>query len=259
MIKNKKAQVSLEMVIIVGVLVLGTIVLATTFINFSNEKVNQSDKINEGIDSTVDGFIKDLNDSSQVQEIDTINPNPGGDDPNPDEPDEPDEPDPENYTLTVNVFGNGTVTSSPSGINCTETCNFDFPPGIDVTLTAIYNVSEINDFSWEGACSGSNENCIVSMTDNKNVTANFQSESSEPETYTLTLENETGISRPILNGAGKYQEGDMVHVSISFLSQIEDDSTVYWIEKSTGEKVSKGYNFVYRMPARNETLIAKRE
>ena len=255
MIQNKKAQVSLEMVIIVGVLVLGTIVLATTFINFSNEKVSQSDKINEGIDSTVDGFIEDLNDSSQVEEIDNVNPNPGGEDP---EPDEPDEPDPENYTLTVNVSGNGTVTSNPVGINCGTDCSQNYSSGTSVTLNA--NASEGNTFQgWTGNCDTAAINCDVTMTQNKSVTAIFQAESSEPETYTLTLENDTGISQPILNGAGEYQTGDVVHGSISFLSQSEDDSTVYWIEKSTGDKVSEGDYFVYIMPARNETLTAKRE
>jgi uncharacterized repeat protein (TIGR02543 family) len=251
------------MVIIVGVLVLGTIVLAIIFINFSNEKVNQSDKINEGIDSTVDGFIKDLNDSSQVEEIDNINPNPGGDDPEPDEPNEPDEPDepdepnPENYTLTVNVSGNGTVTSNPPGINCGADCSQNYSSGTSVTLNA--NASEGNTFQgWTGNCDTAAINCDVTMTQNKSVTAIFQAESSEPETYILTLENDTGISRPILKGAGEYQEGAMVHGSISFFTHLEDNSTVYWIEKSTGEKVSKGYNFVYRMPARNETLTAKR-
>ncbi len=252
MIKNKKAQVSLEMVIIVGVLILGTIVLATTFINFSNEKVNQSDKINEGIDSTVDGFIEDLNDSSQIEEIDNVNPNPGGDDPDPD----PD-PDPTNYSLTVNKSGNGTVISSPSGINCCSDCSENYSSGTPVTLTA--SASEGNTFNgWSGSCTGANTTCTVSMTQARSVTATFQAESSEPKTYTLTLENNTGISRPILNGAGEYQAGKDAHVSISFLQQIEDDSSIYWVEKTTENRVSNQNSFVYTMPARNETLTAKR-
>jgi hypothetical protein len=38
--------------------------------------------------------------------------------------------------LTVTVVGNGTVTSSPAGINCPQTCSALFPSGTTVTLTA---------------------------------------------------------------------------------------------------------------------------
>jgi hypothetical protein len=38
--------------------------------------------------------------------------------------------------LTVTVTGNGTVTSSPAGINCPQTCSALFPSGTTVTLTA---------------------------------------------------------------------------------------------------------------------------
>ncbi|MDD4050070.1 MAG: hypothetical protein PHX47_03630 [Candidatus ainarchaeum sp.] len=257
MIQSKKAQVSLEMVIIVGILVLGTIVLATTFINFSNEKVNQSDKINEGIDSTVDGFIKDLNDSSQVEEIDNINPNPGGDDPNPDEPDEPDEPDPENYTLTVNVSGNGTVTSNPPGINCGADCSQNYSSGTSVTLI-INRIPGYDFIEWSGACSGSRSTCTVSMTQARNVTATFQSESSEPETYTLTLENETGVSAT-LSGDGEYQAGENVIVSIKMISSVESNNNIYWVERSTSSRISNQETFTYTMPERNETLVAINE
>jgi uncharacterized repeat protein (TIGR02543 family) len=252
MIKNKKAQVSLEMVIIVGILVLGTIVLATTFINFSNEKVNQSDKINEGIDSTVDGFIKDLNDSSQVEEIDNINPNPGGEDPDPD----PD-PDPSTYTLTVNKSGNGTVTSSNPGINCGSDCSQNYSSGTSVTLTVI-RIPGYDFIEWSGDCSGSSSTCTVSMTQARSVTANFQSESSEPETYTLTLENETGVTA-ILSGAGNYLAGENVIVSIKMISSVESNNNIYWVERSTSSRISNQETFTYTMPERNETLVAINE
>jgi hypothetical protein len=38
--------------------------------------------------------------------------------------------------LTVTVVGSGTVTSSPAGINCPQTCSALFPSGTTVTLTA---------------------------------------------------------------------------------------------------------------------------
>jgi hypothetical protein len=57
---NKKAQVSLEMVIIVGVLVLGTIVLATILISMSSSKVDQSSEIGDQAEKVVDDFMCSL-------------------------------------------------------------------------------------------------------------------------------------------------------------------------------------------------------
>jgi len=39
-----------------------------------------------------------------------------------------------NYALAVNVSGSGTVTSSPSGINCGATCSANYASGTQVTL-----------------------------------------------------------------------------------------------------------------------------
>ena len=38
--------------------------------------------------------------------------------------------------LTAVISGNGTVQSSPVGINCPDTCSFDFPPGTTIVLSA---------------------------------------------------------------------------------------------------------------------------
>ena len=40
------------------------------------------------------------------------------------------------YTLSVNVSGSGTVTSSPSGMNCPSTCSDGYASNTSVTLTA---------------------------------------------------------------------------------------------------------------------------
>ncbi len=76
------------------------------------------------------------------------------------------------YTLSVSVIGNsgGTVTSSPSGINCGSTCSHDFTAGTTVTLTAtpasgwFFGV-------WGGACGPSS--CSVTMNSPQNVLATF--------------------------------------------------------------------------------------
>lgn len=56
-------------------------------------------------------------------------------------------------TVTLAGAGTGTVTSSPTGINCPGTCTASFGKGVAVTLTETPATN--NTFStWGGACSG---------------------------------------------------------------------------------------------------------
>ena len=67
--------------------------------------------------------------------------------------------------------GAGTITSSPSGINCGTTCTASFASGTSVTLTA--TPSGTSTFAgWSGACTGTST-CTVSLTANTSVTATF--------------------------------------------------------------------------------------
>ena len=76
---------------------------------------------------------------------------------------------------TLNVFksglGQGTVTSSPAGINCGNDCSEKYPLGTSVTLTA---ASEENSAfaGWSGDCTGTTK-CTLKMDNDKTVTANF--------------------------------------------------------------------------------------
>ena len=56
------------------------------------------------------------------------------------------------FGLTVSKIGNGTVTSSPVGIDCGVSCSADYPSGTLVTLTAIPFVDSMF-AAWSGACS----------------------------------------------------------------------------------------------------------
>src|SRR5580704_5935545 len=78
------------------------------------------------------------------------------------------------FMLSVVPAGNGsgTVTSSPSGINCGGTCNASFQQGTQVTLTATAaNGSTFAGWSG-GGCSGIAP-CIVTLGANTSVNASF--------------------------------------------------------------------------------------
>ncbi len=75
-------------------------------------------------------------------------------------------------SLTVSVTGNGTVTSTPAGINCSSgSCSAAFPQGTQVTLTET-PASGDNFTGWSGACTGTS-NCVVTVSGATSVTAAF--------------------------------------------------------------------------------------
>jgi len=82
---------------------------------------------------------------------------------------------PGTFILTVAKagIGSGTVTSSPSGINCGSTCITNFASGTSVTLTAAA-ASGSTFAGWSGACTGM-ATCTVSMTAARLVTATINS------------------------------------------------------------------------------------
>ncbi len=88
--------------------------------------------------------------------------------------------------LTTSVSGPGTVTSGETTplIQCGNgnvPCSANYNHGTSVTLTAA-KVLNGRFVSWGGACSGSQSQCIVSMTQAQNVTASFVA------TFGLTVE-----------------------------------------------------------------------
>jgi PASTA domain/Divergent InlB B-repeat domain len=74
-------------------------------------------------------------------------------------------------TVTKTGQGSGTVTSSPAGINCGQTCVATFANGTTVTLTATRS-GRSRFAGWTGDCSGAGV-CVLSMTANHSVTAKF--------------------------------------------------------------------------------------
>ena len=76
--------------------------------------------------------------------------------------------------LSVKLSGdaNGTVSSSPAGINCGNDCTESYPSGTGVTLTA--EPQQGAAFAgWSGACTGTNDTCTLTMNGPRAVTATF--------------------------------------------------------------------------------------
>jgi streptogramin lyase len=78
------------------------------------------------------------------------------------------------FMLSIAPTGNGsgTVTSSPSGINCGATCSASFTAGAQVTLTAVA-ASNSTFAGWSGGGCAGIEPCTVTIAANTTVTPNF--------------------------------------------------------------------------------------
>jgi hypothetical protein len=93
----------------------------------------------------------------------------------------------EELTITVAGTGTGTVTSSPPGIDCPNTCSAAFPPDTQVTLSP---TPDSNDAfaSWSGDCSGA-ANCTVTLAASAAVTANFAAGSAGSQSFVYVSSN----------------------------------------------------------------------
>src|SRR6266566_3333024 len=81
----------------------------------------------------------------------------------------------QSFTLTVSKtdLGDGTVTSSPAGINCGSSCSASYVSGTTVTLTATPDL--LSGFGgWSGCDSVSGNTCTVNMNSARSVTADFK-------------------------------------------------------------------------------------
>ena len=82
------------------------------------------------------------------------------------------------YSIQVSIKGSGSVTSTPSGIECGDTCVAQFKSGEQVYLSASgKNGKSFN--GWGGDCVGQGF-CNLNMDGNKNVSASFGSEDPAP-------------------------------------------------------------------------------
>lgn len=94
-------------------------------------------------------------------------------------------------TLTLTTTGSGSVASTPSGVSCSTPCvqqQFQVPIGSTWTLIGTgSNGQSFNSWGPNGACTGIDDDCIVTVLGPTQVTANFGA----PSGYTVTV-NQTG-------------------------------------------------------------------
>lgn len=92
------------------------------------------------------------------------------------------------YVLQATKAGTGTgavtKTAGPQGVDCGTLCEA-FEDNDVVTLTAQWDTNMTVFTGWSGACSGTAPDCVVTMDDDKAVTATFDPVA--PAEYTLTI------------------------------------------------------------------------
>lgn len=91
------------------------------------------------------------------------------------------------YNVSINKTGLGTVTSSPVGISCGPTCTGVFPEDARLFLTA--KPEDGYTFSgWSGACVGNTESCTLNVASSVTATASF----TEVTKYFLSINKPVG-------------------------------------------------------------------
>lgn len=84
-------------------------------------------------------------------------------------------PSPITFTLVTDVTGTGTGTITGPGINCPGDCTETYPSGTVVSLTATPASPPPSVFKqWTGDCTGTTNPCVLTMSANKNVVAQFE-------------------------------------------------------------------------------------
>ncbi len=109
------------------------------------------------------------------------------------------------YTLTVNVIGNGAVSLDPVG--------GVYPEGTVVTITAIADNGSQFD-GWSGAASGAANPVTITMTGNKSVTGNFSIIPVIPQ-YSLTVDLIGDGSGSVTPAGGIFDSGTVVTITAS--------------------------------------------
>ena len=121
-------------------------------------------------------------------------------------------------TVTVAVSGLGSVTSDPSGVNCSPDCTLTVDKGTQVTLTPTGTL-----LAWAGGCTGTGA-CTLTATADVTVAASFAT------TYALTVATSaavgTTVSMPEGIACGSACAANFAPDTMVTLTQIATSSTV---------------------------------
>ena len=102
--------------------------------------------------------------------------------------------------VTRSGAGTGNVTSSPAGITCGTDCSESYALATEVTLTAVPGVAS-SFIGWSGACTGTTQDCTVTMDAARSVTAAFAVVNPNP-TYTVTVTSTGTITGTVTSNEG---------------------------------------------------------
>jgi hypothetical protein len=122
------------------------------------------------------------------------------------------------YTLTVSKSGtgSGTVTSSPSGIDCGSDCSESYNQGTSVTLTAMPASGSIFGGWSGGGCSGTGS-CSITMNSNQTITVTFNQ---QPQ-HTLTVTKSGTGSGTVTSSPAGINCGDDCSESYSKVQKVK--------------------------------------
>jgi hypothetical protein len=132
-------------------------------------------------------------------------------------------------TLTVIKLGGGegTVTSSPAGIDCGSACTASFA-GATVALTArTTNGADARFAGWGGACSGLGRTCTVTVTVPTTVTAEFA-----PLEHNLVFLSSVSTFMPDLGGTAAYDRQCNELATAAGINNAQGDAYIAWISDS---------------------------
>lgn len=159
--RKDKGQVSIEMLVIIGVLILGAVVLASIFLGLFSSNIDQAEEIDAKTGTVISGFVDDL--------IDYTGPGFGG-------------------SGQVSVTYTLDLDSDPSGSGVLTGAG-TYQAGQTVLINAVAN-SGYSFVNWTDGSTilSTNNSFTYSMpASNKTLTANFTTD--DPTTYTLTINN----------------------------------------------------------------------
>jgi Divergent InlB B-repeat domain len=143
---------------------------------------------------------------------------------------------PTSYSLNINKTGPGTITSSPAGISCGESCASTFAVGASVTLTATPG-TDASFTGWDSDCSGTANTCTVKIDSTKLVKATFtQNTPNNPQatfTVTPTYQNNAYF---IAQGANGLFEAKITNRSGGFVTAANQFDSV----TATGSAIGTG-------------------